>query len=155
MLRRRVRPDAELDRICSDAGISQARARLGWKPLRMLYETLVTPIATRASVGAWYRRWRLVTLDGSTLDVADTPQNERAFGRPGASRGKAGFPQLRFVTLLEKRDARGVRSGAGPLQHGRGDAGQESGSAIAGRCAVSGGPVLLQLSALEAGTYDD
>ncbi len=59
------------------------------------------PIATRATIGAWYRRWRLVTLDGSTLDVTDTKRNERAFGRPGAVRGKAGFPQLRFVTLLE------------------------------------------------------
>jgi hypothetical protein len=62
---------------------------------------VVRPIATRSSLGAWYRRWRLVTLDGSTLDVADTKRNERAFGRPGAVRGKSGFPQLRFVTLLE------------------------------------------------------
>jgi len=42
-----------------------------------------------------------VVLDGSVLDVADTRKNERAFGRPVASRGKSGFPQLRFVTLLE------------------------------------------------------
>lgn len=95
------RSDADLERICSDSAIGQTRARLGWRPLRVLYETVVRPIATRASVGAWYRRWRLVTRDGSTLDVADTVRNERAFGRPGASRGKAGFPQLRFVTLLE------------------------------------------------------
>jgi hypothetical protein len=101
VVRRGARPDDDLERICSDSAISQARHRLGWQPLRMLYETVVRPIATRASVGAWYRRWRLVTLDGSTLDVADTARNERAFGRPGASRGKAGFPQLRFVALLE------------------------------------------------------
>ncbi len=101
VLRRSARADDELDLICSDSAISQARTRLGWKPLQALYETVVRPIATRASIGAWYRRWRLVTLDGSTLDVADTRRNERAFGRPGAVRGKAGFPQLRFVTLLE------------------------------------------------------
>lgn len=40
-------------------------------------------------------------MDGSTLDVADTPENEEAFGRPAASRGKAGFPKLRFVSLVE------------------------------------------------------
>ena len=62
---------------------------------------MVRPIATRASIGAWFRRWRVVTLDGSTLDIADTKPNERAFGRPGSARGKSGFPQLRFVTLLE------------------------------------------------------
>jgi len=94
-------PRGDLERLCSDSAITQGRARLGWQPLRALYEVVVRPIATRSSVGAWYRRWRLVTLDGSTLDVADTKRNERTFGRPGSVRGKSGFPQLRFVTLLE------------------------------------------------------
>jgi hypothetical protein len=90
-----------LDRMSSDSAISQGRARLGWKPIRDLYQSVVKPIATRKTLGAWYRRWRLVSLDGSTLDLADTSRNERAFGRPGASRGKAAFPQLRWATLLE------------------------------------------------------
>ena len=59
------------------------------------------PIATRASKGAWYRGWRLVSLDGSCLDVADTAENRAAFGVPGASRGESAFPQLRFVALVE------------------------------------------------------
>jgi hypothetical protein len=42
-----------------------------------------------------------VSLDGSTLDVADTVENEEAFGRPGASRGSSTFPKIRFVALLE------------------------------------------------------
>lgn len=83
------------------SGISQARTRLGWEPLRELYRELVRPLATRRTRGAWYRHWRLVTLDGTTLDVADTPENEAAFGRPGASRGRSGFPQLRWVCLAE------------------------------------------------------
>lgn len=90
-----------LDRMSSDSAISQGRSRLGWKPIRDLYQNVVGVIATRKTIGAWYRRWRLVSLDGSTLDLADTIRNERAFGRPGASRGKAAFPQLRWVTLLE------------------------------------------------------
>ena len=97
----RSKQDPELGVICTDSGISQARKRLGWKPLRSLYELTVRPIATRKTLGAWYRKRRLITLDGTTLDVADTPQNERAFGRPGVAHGKAGFPQLRVVTLLE------------------------------------------------------
>jgi hypothetical protein len=43
----------------------------------------------------------LVSLDGSTLDVADTPANEKAFARPAASRGTSAFPQIRFVSLVE------------------------------------------------------
>ena len=83
------------------SSISQARHRLGPEPLKLLYETLAIPIAAEQTQGARYRQWRLVSLDGSTLDVADTPENEAAFGRPGAARGQSGFPQLRFVTLVE------------------------------------------------------
>lgn len=101
LLRKGPVVDEALDPMSSDSAISQARSRLGWKPIRDLYESVVRPIATRATIGAWYRRWRLVTLDGSTLDVADTRKNERAFGRPGAPRGKAAFPQIRWATLLE------------------------------------------------------
>ncbi len=42
-----------------------------------------------------------MTLDGSTLDVADERENGQAFGRPGASRGASAYPQMRFVSLVE------------------------------------------------------
>lgn len=42
-----------------------------------------------------------MTLDGTTLAVADTAANVAAFGRPGASRGASAFPQLRLVALVE------------------------------------------------------
>jgi len=83
------------------SGISQARARLGTEPLRRLYEDLVSPIAQPQTRGAHYRQWTLVSLDGSTLDLADTAENEAAFGRAVATRGQSGFPQLRFVALVE------------------------------------------------------
>src|SRR4051812_11764038 len=92
---------AEAVKVAGKSGISQARTRLGQAPLRRLYEEVVRPLATRASKGAWYRDWRLVSLDGSCLDVADTAANGAAFGRPGASRGESAFPQLRFVALVE------------------------------------------------------
>lgn len=61
----------------------------------------MVPIAEQRTKGAWYRQWRLVSLEGSTLDVADTTENEKAFGGPGASRGASAFPKIRFVALLE------------------------------------------------------
>ena len=88
-------------RVAGKSGISQARSRLGELPLRRLYEQAVQPVATRAPKGAWYRGWRLASLDGSTMDIADTAGNGAAFGRPGASRGESAFPQLRFVALVE------------------------------------------------------
>jgi thymidylate kinase len=88
-------------KVAGKSGISQARSRLGVEPVRALYEAVVVPIAKRRTKGAWYRDWRLVSLDGSTLDVADTAENEEGLGRPGASRGSSAFPKLRFVGLLE------------------------------------------------------
>lgn len=88
-------------KVTGKSGISQARTRLGWEVMRQLHEEVVKPIAVAATQGAWYRRWRLVSLDGSTLDVADEKENERAFGRPSASRGSSAYPQLRFVSLVE------------------------------------------------------
>jgi len=79
----------------------QARSRLGPEPLKRLYAAIVTPIAEQRTKGAWYRQWRLISLDGSTLDTADTEENEQAFGWPGASRGSSAFPKIRFVALLE------------------------------------------------------
>jgi hypothetical protein len=88
-------------KVAGKSGISQARTRLGWEPLRELHDQIVQPIALPSTRGAWYRNWRLVSLDGSTLDVADEKSNAQAFGRPGASRGASAFPQLRFVSLVE------------------------------------------------------
>jgi hypothetical protein len=88
-------------KVAGKSGISQARSRLGAEPLKRLYEAIVAPIAESRTQGAWYREWRLISLDGSTLDTADTVENEKAFGRPGASRGSSAFPKIRFVALLE------------------------------------------------------
>ena len=93
-------PSAKV-KVVGKSGISQARSRLGVEPVKKLYETLVAPIAEKRTKGAWFRQWRLVSLDGSTLDVADTVENDEAFGRPGASRGSSAFPKIRFVALLE------------------------------------------------------
>jgi hypothetical protein len=93
-------PSAEV-RVAGKSGISQARTRLGWEPLRQLHDELVKPIAVRSTRGSWYRTWRLVSVDGSTFDVADEKANEDAFSRPGASRGASAYPQIRFVSLVE------------------------------------------------------
>ncbi len=87
--------------VAGKSGISQARSRLGVAPVKQLYERVVRPIAGARTKGAWYGRWRLVSLDGSTMNLADTAGNAAAFGRPGSPHGQAGYPQLRFVSLVE------------------------------------------------------
>lgn len=83
------------------SGISQARKRLGSEPIEALYRKIVVPISTKRTKGARFKKWSLVSLDGSTLDLADTKENEDEFGRPSARRGESAFPKLRFVSLVE------------------------------------------------------
>jgi len=95
-----LNPTARI-KVTGKSGISQARTRLGVEPLKQLHDQIVRPIATEATKGAWYRGWRVVSLDGSTLEVADEDANDAAFARPAAQRGKSAFPQIRFVSLVE------------------------------------------------------
>src|SRR5674476_1353918 len=45
---------------------------------------------------------RLVGIDGTWLDVADTPQDAAFFGRPGVMKGeKCAFPRGRVVAWAE------------------------------------------------------
>jgi hypothetical protein len=95
-----LNPTARI-KVTGKSGISQARTRLGVEPLRQLHDQVVRPIPLKTTKGAWYRDWRVVSLGGSTLDVADERANEEAFGRPGANRDRSAYPQIRFVSLVE------------------------------------------------------
>ncbi|MDD4616744.1 MAG: IS4 family transposase [Alphaproteobacteria bacterium] len=88
-------------KITGKSGISQARTRIGAEPLRVLYEQTVQPIATRKTKGAWRFGKRLVSIDGSTLDVPDETENRRAYHGPTTFNDESPFPQIRFVCLAE------------------------------------------------------
>lgn len=86
----------------SQVAITKARARLGPAPLELLFERACVPLATPRTPGAFYREWRLVSMDGTTIDVADTPVNAEVLGRAGTGRGDgSAFPQLRIVAVGE------------------------------------------------------
>lgn len=84
------------------SALAKARERVGSEPLRRLFERTSMPMAAPSTRGAWYRRWRLTSLDGSTMEVPDTAENDRYFGRPSVTRGeKSAYPRLRWVALGE------------------------------------------------------
>ena len=95
-------PGAEPVRLPSKSAIFQARERLGAEPVRTLFERVAQPLATAVTPGAWVAGRRVVAIDGTTLDVADTAVNDEWFGRPGVSKGeRSAFPQARVVALAE------------------------------------------------------
>ena len=85
----------------SKSAISQARTRLGSQVMKQLAERVLRPLARPGAPGAWYRGWRLMAVDGSTMDVADEAVNAEFFGYPAASRGQSAFPQARVLGLVE------------------------------------------------------
>jgi Insertion element 4 transposase N-terminal/Transposase DDE domain len=87
--------------VATKSAITRARIRLGAVPMQALFERLARPFATPGAPGAWYRGRRLVSLDGSIIDLPDAPELEARYGRPGASRGGSSFPQLRLLGLAE------------------------------------------------------
>jgi hypothetical protein len=86
----------------SKSAIFQARARLGSVPLAALFDRVARPIGTDTTPGAWLAGRRLVAVDGTCLDVADTVANAEHFGRAGVNKGEqAAFPMARVVALAE------------------------------------------------------
>jgi Insertion element 4 transposase N-terminal/Transposase DDE domain len=86
----------------SSSGLFQARARLGAEPMRVLFQRVAVPLASLTTPGAWLAGRRLVSIDGTTFDVADSDENDAFFGRPGTAKGeRAAFPQARLVGLVE------------------------------------------------------
>jgi hypothetical protein len=86
------------------SAVTQARARVGVAPMEGLYRSIVRFIATKKTKGAWYGKWLLTSFDGTTVDIADTPDNETVFSRPGNGRSKekSAYPQARLVALCEQ-----------------------------------------------------
>jgi len=89
-------------RLANKAAISHARDRLGPEPMASLFERVARPLAAEDTPGCWLAGRRLVAIDGTCLDLADTPANDAFFGRPGVMKGeRSAFPQARVVALAE------------------------------------------------------
>ena len=101
------------------SALGEARARLGAAPLKALFEQAARPLATQATRGAWYRRWRVMVMDGTCLDVPDSPANQ-ALGRAKSGRGEGvgAFPQVRVVGLVEAGTHAIVDAAQGPYASG-------------------------------------
>jgi hypothetical protein len=85
----------------SRSNLCEARQRLGVEPVRRVFDLVVRPLATADMPGTFYKGLRLTGIDGTVMDVPDTPANAAYFGRSRGGRGDSAFPQVRKVSLVE------------------------------------------------------
>jgi Insertion element 4 transposase N-terminal/Transposase DDE domain len=98
----------------TSGGITQARARLGFEPVKELFERVAVPVADELTRGAFLGPWRLMAIDGFDWDVPDTKANLAAFGRAGSGEGASAFAKVRVVTLSECASHAMVAARMGP-----------------------------------------
>ena len=89
--------------LVAKSAITQARQRLKEEPLEYLFATTAAEWATRSADGDRWRGLALYGMDGTTLRVADSPENRAAFGGQNTHRGPSGYPQVRVVALMALR----------------------------------------------------
>jgi len=119
-------PESEPVALPSKSAIFQARDRLGAEPLAALFGRVAKPLATVRTPGAFVAGRRLVAIDGTTLDVADSAVNDEFFGRPGVNKGEqSAFPQARVVALAECGSHAIVDAVIGPYTTGENTLAQE------------------------------
>lgn len=85
----------------SASALSYQRRKLGVAPLQELFTRQCHPLTTAHTKGAFYRNWRLMAIDGTLQNVADTPKNDAFFSRSSNQYGKGAYPQVRCVFLME------------------------------------------------------
>ena len=78
------------------SAMTQARRRVGPAPLRELFFLLRGP----SPGGARWRGLLVCAIDGTTLDVPDTPGHRAQLGKQDNQYAPAGYPQLRLVALV-------------------------------------------------------
>ena len=77
------------------------RKQLGVPVMRHLFQRVCRPMATEQTKGAFRFGLRLMALDSTLDEVADTPANAQYFGRLSSGKSQSPFPQVRCLYLAE------------------------------------------------------
>jgi len=87
----------------TSTAVTEARDRVGFGPMRELCERFRMWLLEKYRDAMSWKGLLVLALDGTTLKVPDSPENRRRFGLPGASRGRAAFPQMRALFLISTK----------------------------------------------------
>lgn len=87
--------------IPSGCAITRARKRLGFAPFKLLFEVMAKSVATPETPGTYFKNYRVVAVDGTTVEIQDTKENRDRFGIHKNEYGVAGYPQVKAVVMVE------------------------------------------------------
>lgn len=85
----------------TSGGITQARQRLGYEPVKELFGQVAVPVAEVLTRGAFLGSWRLMAIDGFEWDAPATKENAAEFGYAVSDVDTSAFPKVRVVTVSE------------------------------------------------------
>lgn len=93
-------PDADLA-LPTAGALLYRRKQLGVTVLRLLFRRKCQPMATQETKGAFRFGLRLMAIDSTLDEVADTPTNALHFGRLTSGKSRSPYPQVRCLYLAE------------------------------------------------------
>jgi hypothetical protein len=102
----------------SATAVWQARMRVGVAPLRALFDLLRGPASGIRTGGVWWCGLLVSAIDGTVLDVPDSPGNAARLGKNRSQHGTAGYPQVRLVALVACGTRAVLDAGFGPMSRG-------------------------------------
>src|SRR6266446_6684743 len=86
----------------SASALSGRRQELGSQGVQVLMHECCQVLAQPQTMpSAFFGRYRLMAIDGTVFNTAETQANEAAFGRSRNQYGKGAYPQVRCVLLAE------------------------------------------------------
>lgn len=100
------------------SSISDARKRLGPKPLLYLFDLLARSWTAQLTPESHWRGMRLFGVDGTSMRVPDSDENLSHFGRPGSHRSEAAYPHVRVVAAMDLGQRLVYSAKTGPLAQG-------------------------------------
>jgi hypothetical protein len=105
-------------RIPNISSLARAQARLGADPLHMLFDEVAGPVGAAEAPGVFCCELRVISVDGSSTDVADTAANAEFFGRPSNATRAGAFPQVRWLAAAESGTGALIGATFGPYTTG-------------------------------------
>ena len=95
-----MRKDRTGEPSLSPSAYCQARARLGMQTLRLIHGHLAWSLERRVPSGQLWLGRKVKIVDGTTLSMPDTPDNQLSWPQPSSQQEGLGFPCMKLAGIF-------------------------------------------------------